>query len=427
MARGVQLDRQMLPSSHAVPICAPDPVLVSNPQLLADAFSEFITASAQLEASYRGLQQEVSCLSGELAVRNMELTSSLAENDRIRSALQQIIDSLPCGVLVLGRNDAIITINPEAMRLLGIAPLRVNKLSELSLASGIDFAALAASQSEQLDTELCLTRQGAKCWLAVRRRELACSFEGQELAPASLRSIWILRDVTATRLADEEREAARRATALAEISSILAHEIRNPLASLELFAELIAEDPGARSQWISHLRAGIRTLSGTVNNVLSMNGENSLRMATIDLARCVEEAVEFVRPVAEQAGVSLRFVAAEAPLAIQGNEDGVRQIILNLACNAIRHTQPEGSVDVLVKRQGRKAAKAIVIEIHDTGCGIPEEQLERLFEAGFSGTGETPGLGLAVCRRLMQQHRGTIHVSSQPNRGSTFSLEFPEP
>jgi signal transduction histidine kinase len=158
-----------------------------------------------------------------------------------------------------------------------------------------------------------------------------------------------------------------------------------------------------------------------------MNGENSLRMATIDLARCVEEAVEFVRPVAEQAGVSLRFVAAEAPLAIQGNEDGVRQIILNLACNAIRHTQPEGSVDVLVKPQDRKAARTIVVEVRDTGCGIPEEQLERLFEAGFSGTGETPGLGLAVCRRLMQQHRGTIHVSSQPNRGSTFSLEFPEP
>jgi two-component system sensor histidine kinase FlrB len=399
---------------------------VGNPQLLADAFSEFIAASAQLEASYRGLQLEVSCLSGELAERNTELTRSLAENDRIRTALQKIIDSLPCGVLVLGRNDAIITINPEAMRLLGIEPLRVDKLSELSLASGIDFAALAASQSEQLDTELCLTRQGATCWLAIRRRELACSLERHELAPASLRSIWILRDVTATRLADQEREAARRATALAEISSILAHEIRNPLASLELFAELIAKDPDARSQWIAHLRAGIRTLSGTVNNVLSMNGENSLRIATIDLARCVEEAVEFVRPVADQAGVSLRFVAAEATLAIQGNEDGIRQIILNLACNAIRHTPSEGRVDVLVKRQGRKAVKSIVVEVRDSGCGIPEEQLERLFEAGFSGTGETPGLGLAVCRRLMQQHRGTIRVSSRPNHGSTFSLEFPE-
>jgi signal transduction histidine kinase len=84
-------------------------------------------------------------------------------------------------------------------------------------------------------------------------------------------------------------------------------------------------------------------------------------------------------------------------------------------------------VDVLVKPQGRKAARMIVVEVRDTGCGIPGEQLERLFEAGFSGTGETPGLGLAVCRRLMQQHRGTIRVSSQPNQGSTFSLEFPEP
>ena len=415
----------MLPSSHLLPICAPDPVLVSGPQLLADAFSEFIAASAQLEASYRGLQQEVSCLSGELADRNAELTRTLAENDRIRTALEQIIDSLPCGVLVLDHDDGIVTINPEAMRLLGIEPLRANNLFELSQASGIDFRALAASQSEQQDTELCLTRQGSRTWLAIRRRELACSLKRREFPSASLRSIWILRDVTATRLAEQEREAARRATSLAEISSILAHEIRNPLASLELFAELIAEDPDARSQWIAHLRAGIRTLSGTVNNVLSMNGEISLRFSTIDLARCVEDAVEFVRPVADQAGVSLRFIAPEAPLAIQGNEDGVRQIILNLACNAIRHTQSQGSVNVLVKRQNRQ--RAIVVEVRDTGCGIPPEQLGRLFDAGFSGTGETPGLGLAVCRRLMQQHHGTIHASSRLNEGSRFSLEFPEP
>ena len=321
-------------------------------------------------------------------------------------------------------------INPESGRLLGLDGTQFPKgsratLRQISALSGVNLeSSYENASSGDTGLEFCVNGPSGKRWLEVRNRPLFHQ-SGQGGKPN--RTILILRDITAQRRAEQERGAAREAMALTGITTILAHEIRNPLASLELFAELIAEDPGARSQWISHLRAGIRTLSGTVNNVLSMNGENSLRMATIDLARCVEEAVEFVRPVAEQAGVSLRFVAAEAPLAIQGNEDGVRQIILNLACNAIRHTQPEGSVDVLVKPQDRKAARTIVVEVRDTGCGIPEEQLERLFEAGFSGTGETPGLGLAVCRRLMQQHRGTIHVSSQPNRGSTFSLEFPEP
>lgn len=415
----------MLPSSHALPIAAPGTALLNHPQLLADAFSQFISASEQLEASYRGLQQKVTYLSGELADRNAALTRSLAANDRIRGALQQMIDSLPCGVLVLDHRGRILTINPEGRRLLGIDTLCVHTLQQLSRATGIDFKALAAAQGEGQDAELSLLSDGGQRWLAIRRRELDCSLEAQEADAVALRSIWILRDVTATRVAEQEREAARRAVALAEISSILAHEIRNPLASLELFVGLIAEDPAAASQWIAHLRAGIRTLAGTVNNVLSMNGENHVRLSALDFSGCVQAAVEFVRPVAEQAGVGLTFYPAEQAIHIEGNEDGIRQIVLNLVCNAIRHTPAEGSIDVMVRREERGGGPVATLEVRDTGCGIPEEQMPRLFDAGFSGAGETPGLGLAVCQRLVQQHGGRIQVSSRLNEGSSFVLEFP--
>lgn len=416
----------MLPSSHVAPINAGGPVLLNSPQFLADAFSEFISASAQLEASYRGLQKKVAHLSIELADRNAALTRSLAENDRIRAALQQMIDSLPCGVLVLDTAETIVTINPEGRRLLGIESACVRTLHDLSQLSPINFAALAASQDDQHDTEICMEREAGQRWLAIGRRELACTLENKEPAPAALRSIWILRDVTATRQAEQERESARRATALAEISSILAHEIRNPLASLELFTELIAEDPGGASQWIAHMRAGIRTLSGTVNNVLKMTGERDLRLSRLDLCACVQGSVEFVRPVAEQANVGLHFFPAEEALAIQGNEDGIRQIILNLTCNAIRHTASGGRIDVSVWRRDGETGGVAVVEVRDTGCGISDEQMGRLFEPGFSGTGETPGLGLAVCQRLMSQHSGCIRVSSRLNEGSKFQLEFPE-
>jgi two-component system sensor histidine kinase FlrB len=230
--------------------------------------------------------------------------------------------------------------------------------------------------------------------------------------------------VTAIRNAEQEREAARRAATLTEISTILAHEIRNPLASLELFAGLISEDRGENPQWIAHLRAGIRMLSGTVNNVLNMNGEGSTRFADLDLVACIRAGVEFVQPIAEQAGVVLAFSAAEEVVSIRGNEDGIRQILLNLVCNAIRHTAVAGRVDVSLTRCEREGGIAL-IEVRDTGCGIPEEQIGRLFEAGFSGSGETPGLGLAVCRRLIAQHGGAIRVSSRLNQGSIFQLEIP--
>jgi nitrogen fixation/metabolism regulation signal transduction histidine kinase len=415
----------MLPSSHVVPMNPPVPLPLNDPRLLADAFSEFISASTLLEASYRDLQQKVAHLSVELADRNSALTRSLAENDRMRAALQQMIDSMPCGVLVLDTAETIVMINPEGRRLLGLKSSRVANLRALSKASRINFEALATAADDEHDAELCMPSANGKRWLAIGRRRLDCAPTKQDLPAAPLRSIWILRDITANKQAELERESARRAMALAEISSILAHEIRNPLTSLELFAGLIAEERGGNPQWIAHLQAGIRTLSGTVNNVLSMNGAGIPRMTQLDLVACVRGGVEFVQPIADQANVALSFQPAESALTIRGNEDGIRQIILNLVCNAIRHTPAQGSVDVVLRQQAGETGSRAIVEVRDTGCGIPQEQIERLFEAGYSGTGETPGLGLAVCKRLMTQHGGTIRAASRLHEGSDFQLEFP--
>jgi two-component system sensor histidine kinase FlrB len=395
--------------------------------LLADAFSEFISASSLLEASYRDLQQEVAHLGVELAERNAALTRSLAENDRMRAALQQMIDSMPCGVLVLDIAETIVMINPEGRRLLELGSAQVKNLGDLSAISQVNFESLVAGSDRQLDNELCINGASGKRWLAIGNRRLSCdpvSHDGGH-DRAALHSIWILRDITANKQAEQEREAARSAMALAEISTILAHEIRNPLASMELFAGLIAEDGGETSQWISHLRAGIRSLAGTVNNVLSFHCGVNPHLSPLDLTDCVRSGVEFVEPIAEQAGVSLSFLGGEENLAIRGNEDAVRQIILNLICNAIRHTSAGGNIYVSTREVSRDGAFRALVEITDTGCGIPASLIDQLFDAGFSANGDTPGLGLAVCKRFMTQHGGEIRVSSRVNYGSTFSVEFP--
>jgi two-component system sensor histidine kinase FlrB len=416
----------MLPSSHVIPIKRLDAGSIPSPQLLADAFSEFIAASSVLESSYRDLQGEVGRLSAELSRRNAALTQSLAENDRMRGALQQMLDSMPCGVLVLNNGGQIVMINPEGRRLLNLADAKVSGLSDLSLLSGVDFQALAEGSDDRLDSEVCIETGSEKRWLAIGNRTLF-SVSAKDLTDSSshLKSIWILRDITANKHAESEREAARHATALAEISTILAHEIRNPLASMELFADLIEQDLGTSSQWIAHLRAGIRTLSGTVNNVLSLKSETRSRLVPIDLATSVQTSVDFVQPIAIQAGLLLSFSAEVNTPFILGNHDAIHQIVLNVVSNAIRHTAAGGSVDVSTRRILRDGTATALVEIKDTGCGIPESVINHIFEAGFSATGETPGLGLAVCQRLMTQHEGKIRVSSHINAGTTFQLEFP--
>jgi signal transduction histidine kinase len=192
---------------------------------------------------------------------------------------------------------------------------------------------------------------------------------------------------------------------------------------MELFAGLLVEEPEQASVWVSHLRAGIRLLSATVNNVLSLHGGSSVLLMPIELSACVRDGVEFVRPIAEQAGVALSF-RSDAALKIQGSENQLRQVLLNLVCNAIRHTPAGGKVTVTTRRVGRERIHAVV-EVSDTGCGISEGALGRVFEAGFSAQGDTPGLGLAVCKRIVDGHGGEIRVRSRVHRGSTFEMEFP--
>jgi two-component system sensor histidine kinase FlrB len=417
----------MLPYSHAVPINNAVNGSLHSSVLLADAFSEFIAASSQLEASYRDLQQEVAHLGVELAERNTALTRSLAENDRIRAALQQIIDSMPCGVLVLDSDEFIVTINPEGRRLLDVGNVQVGSLRELSAVSQVDFAALVARSGQELDSEVCIAYAGGMRWVAIGNRKLLCEPADREFESQTLRlkSIWIMRDITASKQAERERENARNAMALAEVSSILAHEIRNPLACMELFAGLIAEDRGNDAPWVSPLRAGIRQLSGTVNNVLNMHCGGNLHLGPIDLVDTMQSGVEFVRPIADQAGVDLFFRGADDKLMVLGNENLLRQIILNLVCNAIRHTAPGGKIEVSMSELSLLGNTSALVEITDTGCGMEPQILDRIFEPGFSGTGDTPGLGLAVCKRLMVSHNGEIRVSSQVNQGTTFRLEFP--
>ncbi len=417
----------MLPGSHLAPINAPSADLTHNRLLLADAFSEFVTASSQLESSYRDLQQEVAQLGRELVERNAALSRSVAENEQMRAALQQILDSMPCGVVVLDDDEKIVTVNPEARRLLDLGTQVVNSLRELSRICHINFELLRAESGGTLDNEVCISTSEGKRWLAIGSRTLSLVARPKDTGTgrAALQTIWILLDISANKQAERERESARNAMALAEVSTILAHEIRNPLASMELFAGLILDDREHSSQWVSHLRAGIRLLSGTVNNVLSVHGGGSPDLVPLDLLSCVRSAVEFAEPIAAEAGVSLSFSSNEDELVVMGSESGLQQIVLNLICNAIRHTPDAGRITISVGRNVVEEKNLAMVEVQDTGSGIPAHVIDHIFAAGFSGSGDRPGLGLAVCKRIMNQHGGEIRVSSRLNHGSTFELEFP--
>ncbi len=394
---------------------------------LADAFSAFMGAATRLEDSHRRLHCEVSELRRQLEERNRALASSVAENERMRLALHEILDALSCGVAVLdAENDEVILLNPEGRRLLRVAQLAIwNELPECLRTS---VKALARGSWEQgYEQEVAIEKDGRTSCLAIRYSRMTNPSNNLRGKTASC-LVLIITDITAHKAAECEREKSRNVVALAEMATVLAHEIRNPLGSLELLTGCLAADAGLSDEsgeCIQHLRAGLRSLSATVNNVLSFHNPGAQAMAPLDLASALRGSVEFVRPMAQQKGIGLVLREDLNHALIAGDSSGLRQLILNLACNALRHTKAGGKMTVTAEMENKVSASIAVVKFADTGSGITEQDLPHIFKPGFTTTGQTPGLGLTVCQRIVEQHGGTISVTSQIGRGTAFRMEFP--
>jgi len=392
---------------------------------LTDAFTAFITAAGRLEHSHRELHEEVRQLRTQLEDRNRALAVSILEADQMRVALRAILDALPCGVAVFERSGQPVLLNPEAFSLLAMSSTEKPQLNDFPecIQQMISSVSLVSGQEDEI--EFCLEAFGVARWLAVRYTGMG--FAPNEKESQSSRTVLIIRDVTVQKQIEQERESSRHMLALAEVATVLAHEIRNPLGSLELIAGLLAKDLGLKNQsreWIKHLQAGIRSLSATVNNVLLFHSSGSVRLVPVNLGKVVKDSIDFVRPLVEHAGITLRVADKLSQACILADAVALQQVVLNLACNAIRHTPAHGAITVTSDIEPGENRKVAAIYFSDTGSGIEQEDLARIFEAGFS-TAKTPGLGLVICKRIVEQHHGKITVQSKTGKGTNFRLEFP--
>ena len=389
---------------------------------LAQAFASFTQVAGSLEQSYEKLQVEVGRLRAELERANSELTQSVEENARVRRDLSRTLEGLPCGVVALDAKGSIRIINPEARRLLMLADGWSPGCGQPLPDCLAQFLADVAASGSSAVQEFTLASAEQKIFVAVSKTHLS---EGGE---AGEEAILILRDVTEEKRVASEREASRRVRALAELSTLLAHEIRNPLGSLELFAGLIADAtaalPDAR-QWVNHLQAGLRGLAATVNNVLSFHSEPSPVLAPTNLERLLRDTTEFLRPLAQQRSMQVTLISRIGEIRIAADPHRLQQVFFNLSLNAFRAMAAGGALSVRMDWAAGEQGREVQVDFEDRGAGIQAEHLTKLFSPGFSTTPGSPGLGLTVCKTVVEQHKGKIAVKSAPGQGSTFSVFFP--
>ncbi len=222
---------------------------------------------------------------------------------------------------------------------------------------------------------------------------------------------------------------------LSELAGGLAHEIRNPLSTLKVNLQLLAEDLecaredgsmdpdiGRRSlQRLTTLRTETDRLHNLLDDFLNLVSQQEIKTQPQDLNHVVKHLVAFLEPQTQQQSIHLRAECAPQPLVCELDVPLIGQALLNLCRNA-QQAMPEGG-DLIIETRAEGAWARV--DLTDSGVGIEAAVFQKLFHPFFSTKKGGSGLGLSLTRRIVLQHGGTIAVESTPGQGTCFSVRIP--
>ncbi|WAC56288.1 sensor histidine kinase [Gordonia sp. SL306] len=244
------------------------------------------------------------------------------------------------------------------------------------------------------------------------------------------------RTVWERHMREQERAAERSRR---ELIAWVSHDLRTPLADIKALAEALSDhvvtDPGEVASFATQIDRHTVRLARMVDDLFEMArinaGALTLDMEAIDLREVVDEVTGATSTLAQRAEVAVRVTCPDVAVTVNGSASALSRILTNLIVNAVAHTPPGGAIDVALGSSQRAAW----IRVDDTGVGIPENDLERIFETSYRGSpSRTPsaidgvpagaGLGLAIAQGLVDAHSGSI-VASNLDSGSRFEVTLP--
>jgi signal transduction histidine kinase len=222
---------------------------------------------------------------------------------------------------------------------------------------------------------------------------------------------------------------AERLSAIGELGAVLAHEIRNPLASIKGTAEILKDDlrPGDRKyEFLEILVKESERLNRVVEDFLRMARPQPVIMGNCDLMAELNNVITLVSAEARKREVRLELKPAALPV-IEGDPEKLRQAFLNIILNGLQATPPGGRVTISVSHENAIDNKPGWIELSfsDTGPGIEADKMERIFEPFYTSKEGGTGLGMAITRKIIEGHGGRIEVMSEPGAGADVRVRLP--
>jgi signal transduction histidine kinase len=220
-------------------------------------------------------------------------------------------------------------------------------------------------------------------------------------------------------------------TEIAQLAGGLAHEIKNPLSTIGLNVELLAEDlgqddsPGARRALakVAVVQRECQRLQDLLNDFLTFAKVRRPRLESSDLNEEVRRVLDFFRPKAREGKIEVvSYLQTDLPVVLLDRET-FQSALLNLVINA-QQAMPDGGQLVV---STETTPRGVALHLIDSGCGMDERTRAKIFQAFYSTKSGGSGLGLAIARKIVEGHGGNIRVESEPGRGTQFTIELPVP
>lgn len=356
---------------------------------------------------------ELSPLLRRLDVQQQQIRSRTAELKRRQADFAAVTDSMGEGLVLLGREDAVLSINPAACRLL-----------ECTATTGRDI--LEVNRSPELRSVLAQVHEGRRAEELISIRGGRYRLEGTPVeSSGGVRGVVLLfQDVT-------EREQAERIRR--EFTANVSHELKTPLHAISGYAELLSAGmvkPEDMPRFAGNIYTEAQRLILLVEDIIHLSqldeGAAGMGREQVNLAQLVRETVSSLDSVASEAQVTVETELEN--VSVNGIEQLLSGVVYNLTDNAIKYNHPGGTVTIRLSARGEQA----ILQVADTGVGIPEESRERIFERFYrvdksrsKEVGGT-GLGLSIVKHAVMIHRGTIHVDSTLGKGTTITVTLPK-
>ena len=358
-----------------------------------------------------------------IALKNARLYSQVV---LVNEYVENILTTIDSAVVAVAADGTITLFNSAARRLTGLAAEDVKDAPVQTLPSSLATLIDGTLRDNDARTQVETAVQDP----VGRVTPVICSTSPlRDRTGAMLGAVAVFSDLTGLKKLEAEKRQAERLASIGALASGIAHEIKNPLVAIKTFAELLPErfsDGDFRDEFAKVVITEIERIDDLVARLRGLATPAVRPLPPVDIREPLQETLALLRGQFEQSRVAIHVsYASDLPL-IAADVSQLKQLLINLFLNAIEAMEFGGDLLVRVCTREQFGVHMLLVEITDTGCGIPEELLTKIFDPFVTTKSRGSGLGLSICRGITDAHHATIRAqNNRYGKGATISIEFP--